>query len=137
MNYSNKGQVKLALLRAGRAAAYVLIAAMLSTTAGPMGAQAQQRENYSGAIHLLEQKLADRERSLEQEHPFTLTTMYSLATMYKAQGNYSEAERLYKRALEASERALGKEHPVTLASANGLASLYRAQGRYREAGQAQ
>ena len=93
------------------------------------------QERYGKAILLLKQKLETRERTLGKEHPFTLTTVNSLALLYKAQGNYSEAEPLYKRALEASERTLGREHPFTLATVNSLASLYKDQGRYGEAEQ--
>lgn len=90
---------------------------------------------YGGAILLLRQKLETRERTLGKEHPFTLTTINSLALLYKAQGSYSEAEPLYNRALEASERTLGRDHPFTLATVNSLASLYKDQGRYGEAEQ--
>lgn len=93
------------------------------------------QERYGKAILLLKQKLETRERTLGKEHPFTLTTVNSLALLYKAQGSYGEAEPLYKRALEASERTLGREHPFTLATVNSLASLYKEQGRYGEAEQ--
>ena len=93
------------------------------------------QERYGKAILLLKQKLETRERTLGKEHPFTLTTINSLALLYKAQGSYGEAEPLYKRALEASERTLGREHPFTLATVNSLASLYKDQGRYGEAEQ--
>ncbi len=132
----------------GRAAACVLTVAMLPLVA-PLAAQPQEtadiyaRNNQTGqlagqgrygpAITLLKHFLEARERTLGQEHPFTLKTIDSLALLYKAQGNYSEAEPLYKRALDASERTLGKEHPFTLATAKSLASLYEAEGRYREA----
>ncbi len=93
------------------------------------------QERYGGAILLLKQKLETRERTLGKEHPFTLTTINSLALLYKAQGSYGEAEPLYSRTLEASERTLGREHPFTLATVNSLASLYKDQGRYSEAEQ--
>ena len=93
------------------------------------------RGRYDKAISLLRQKLEARERTLGTDDPYTLTTINSLALLYKAQGSYREAEPLYKRALEASERALGREHPFTVATANSLASLYEAQGRRGEAEQ--
>ncbi len=124
--------------RIPRAAALGLIVAM----SVPPGAQAQVsdqaladpgRGRYAKAISLLKRNLEVRERTLGKEHPFTLTTMNSLALLYKAQGSYREAEPLYKRSLEASERTLGKEHPFTLATVSSLASLYKAQNRYVEA----
>lgn len=134
----------------GRAAACVLTVAMLPVV-GPLAAQPQEtadihaRNNqtsqlagqgrYGPAIALLKHFLEARERTLGKEHPFTLTTMNSLALLYKAQGSYREAEPLYKRSLEASERTLGREHPFTLATAKSLGSLFEAEGRYREAEQ--
>jgi tetratricopeptide (TPR) repeat protein len=100
---------------------------------GDRAAPDQNQGRYNKAISILKRNLEARERTLGREHPFTLTTMESLALLYKAQGNYSEAEPLYKRALEARERALGWEHPATLATAGSLASLYKAQGRHGEA----
>jgi tetratricopeptide (TPR) repeat protein len=145
--YSGRGKLQgKGLLRAG---AQVLTVATLAAMSGPLAAQAQDAAHldthskqggqaygqgrYSKAISLLKRNLEARERTLGREHPFTLTTMESLALLYKAQGNYSEAEPLYKRALEARERALGWEHPTTLATASSLASLYKAQGRHGEA----
>jgi tetratricopeptide (TPR) repeat protein len=88
---------------------------------------------YAPAGALLARSLEDRERTLGKEHPFTLTTMNSLAAIYTAQGHYREAESLYKRAVEASERTLGKEHSLTQTSLKGLAAVYKAEGRSDEA----
>lgn len=88
---------------------------------------------YASAEALLKRFLAERESTLGKEHPFTLETLTSLASVYQAQGRYREAEPLYERALEASKRTLGQEHPFTQATARGLASAYKAEGRYAEA----
>ena len=77
--------------------------------------------------------MADTEKTLGPEHPDTLTSVNSLAGLYRAQGRYAEAESLYKRGLADTEKALGPEHPDTLRSVNNLGLLYQEQGRYGEA----
>ncbi len=76
--------------------------------------------------------LADRKRSLGEEHPTTITTANALAVMYKVQGRYDEAEALYLNSLAACQRTLGDRHPLTLGTIKGLASLYKAEGRLGE-----
>ncbi len=91
------------------------------------------KRTYAKAEALLARTLANRERTLGEEHLLTLTTANSLAMVYKAQGRYKEAEWLYHRSLEASARTLGNEHPLTRAAIIGLASAYEAEGRHAEA----
>ncbi len=94
---------------------------------------AHRGKRYAPAEALLALALEKRERKLGKDHRFTLTTVNSLALIYKAQGRYQEAETLYKRALESSERTLGKKHPFTVSAVRNLALLYKAQGRKAEA----
>ena len=70
---------------------------------------------------------------LARKMPTTLSSLHSLALLYKDQGRCAEAEPLCRRALDARERVLGKEHPDTLSTLNNLAQLYSAQGRHSEA----
>ncbi len=50
-------------------------------------------------------------------------SLYSLASVYQAQGRYAEAEPLHKRALAIREKALGPDHPSVATSFNNLAAL--------------
>lgn len=75
-----------------------------------------------------------RKRVLSQEHPYTLSSMGSLASTYYNQGKYAEAEELQVQAMEKKRRRLlGQEHPSTLISTASLVSTYRSQGRWKEA----
>ena len=46
----------------------------------------QSKPSYAPAEALLARNLAERRSKLGEEHPYTLTTANSLATVYKAQG---------------------------------------------------
>jgi tetratricopeptide (TPR) repeat protein len=73
--------------------------------------------------------LAICERVLGPEHPDTLSSLNSLAELYRNQGKYELAAPLFQRALATYERVLGPEHPDTLGTVNNLAVLYRSQGK--------
>ncbi|MFY9974177.1 MAG: tetratricopeptide repeat protein, partial [Chromatiaceae bacterium] len=77
--------------------------------------------------------MAAAEQVLGEEHPWTLTSINNLASLYQAQGHYGDAEPLYRRVLAASGPILGNDHPRTLASVNNLAVLYQAQNYFGEA----
>jgi len=57
------------------------------------------------------QALGLSETVLGKEHPSTLTSMSSLATVLSDQGKYEEAKEMHRRALGPKETVLGKEHP--------------------------
>ena len=67
------------------------------------------------------------------EHPYTLTAVNALASLYQAMGRYEEALAPIQTTLERSARVLGESHPQTLVSRNNLAGLYNTMGRYEEA----
>ena len=72
-------------------------------------------------------------RVLGDKHPFTFTSMLSLATLYHYEREYSKAEPLMVKAVEMQTRVLGQEHPDRLAGMNRLAALYSDEGKYAEA----
>jgi tetratricopeptide (TPR) repeat protein len=74
-----------------------------------------------------------RKKILGKEHPLTLTSMNSLASLLERQGKYDEAGPICWQTLQLREKVLGKEHPDTLESMNNLASLLESQGKYDEA----
>jgi tetratricopeptide (TPR) repeat protein len=53
---------------------------------------------YAEAFGVGERALSLAEKTLGAEHPNTLTTVESLASLYERQGRYSEAGPLRKRA---------------------------------------
>ena len=68
---------------------------------------------------------AIKEKSFGANHPDVAENLYTLATVYMAQGNYADAEALLKRALAIREKALGTDHPTVAANLDGLAALYQ------------
>jgi Tetratricopeptide repeat len=93
--------------------------------AAPAGAR-----DWRGVEALLKQYLAERERTLGEENPFTLLTAASLALVYKAEGRYAEAEQLYSRTLEESERTLGERNAFTRQTARALAKVRQADSEH-------
>jgi tetratricopeptide (TPR) repeat protein len=94
--------------------------------------------NYLGdsaaqAIVIGEQLLADQERILGPDHPYTLNARNSLALAYRAAGRTAEAISLDEQTLAVRERLLGPDHPDTLTSRRNLANGYRDAGRTEEA----
>lgn len=69
---------------------------------------------------------------LGDDHPATLSSMTSLASVLCWQGRYAEAETILRRTLERSKRVLGEQHPSTLATANDLGLVLNRLGRYSE-----
>jgi hypothetical protein len=60
--------------------------------------------------------LAARRRTLGDEHPSTLDTLFNFANLLWAQGNTSEALDLFRQELDAVRRVLGEAHPSTQTS---------------------
>ncbi len=83
---------------------------------------------YPEALRLFERALATAEKALGPEHPWTATSLNSLALSLKTRGDLEGARPYYERALAISENALGPEHPDVATSLNNLAELLRDQG---------
>ncbi|KAF2718832.1 TPR-like protein [Polychaeton citri CBS 116435] len=98
---------------------------------------AQVRGTLTDAEEMCLQCMEVRSSKLGAEHPNTLDSMDSLASIYQDQGRWTEAEQLQVKVLETRRTTLGQEHPDTLASMNNLALMYGNQGRWTEAEQLQ
>src|SRR5579859_7122383 len=88
---------------------------------------------YSDSEALLRQALEIRVITSGEEHPDTLTTMHTLASIYWQQGKSAKAETLGEEVLEKTRRILGEEHPDMLTSMHNLASTYWQQGKSAKA----
>ncbi len=60
--------------------------------------------------------MAARRRTLGDEHPSTLTSIFNLALLLWAQGNTLEALDLFRQELDAARRVRGEAHPRTQTS---------------------
>jgi ankyrin repeat protein/nucleoside phosphorylase len=70
---------------------------------------ARDRGMYEEAEVMNRRALEASERVLGNEHPDTLASVGSLASVLRDQGKYEEAEAMNRRALEAREKVLGNE----------------------------
>jgi hypothetical protein len=67
------------------------------------------------------------------EHPSTLTSMHSLASIYMGQDRWEKAKELVVRVIELSLRVLGGNHLNTLVSMHNLAATFMNLERWVEA----
>jgi len=82
-------------------------------------------------IRLYERTLADCERALGADHPYTLRTRNNLAMSYWAAGRTAEAIPLLERTLTDWEQVLRADHPDTKAVRENLAALTGEPERHR------
>jgi tetratricopeptide (TPR) repeat protein len=85
------------------------------------------------ALRLGEQVAEVRRRTLGEDHPDTLRSMYNLALYFSEAGRRPEALRLAEQVAEVRRRTLGEDHPDTLHSMNNLALYFSEAGRRPEA----
>jgi serine/threonine protein kinase len=79
-------------------------------------------------------KLAEeQERVLGKNDPDTLTSLHSLAALYRRLAKHEEAATLQKQVYEARKAVLGERHEDTLRSANNLGLIYFYLKRYDDA----
>ncbi|KPA40104.1 kinesin light chain 3 [Fusarium langsethiae] len=88
---------------------------------------------YSRAEILAKIAIQARTQILGSDHPDTLTSMSSLASIYSDQGRWEEAETLQVKVMETCKVKLGVDHPLTLTSMNNLAFTWHRQGRVEDA----
>jgi hypothetical protein len=82
---------------------------------------------------LIETVAAARKRTLGEEYPDTLASIYNLALRYSEIGRRQEALQLTETVVAARKRTLGEEHPDTLVSMHALALRYSEIDRRQEA----
>ncbi|KAH8152885.1 uncharacterized protein LAJ45_03111 [Morchella importuna] len=92
-----------------------------------------KRHRFNESLPWYERALAGREKSLGKDHPDTLTTVHSMASVFYNQGEYGKALEWYERALAGCEKSLGKDHPDTLSTVYSMASVFYNQGEYGKA----
>jgi serine/threonine protein kinase/tetratricopeptide (TPR) repeat protein len=88
---------------------------------------------YPEAGQQLERALDLRRQTLGPDHPDTLKSMHSLATVFYSQGKYAQAEALGSQTLEIRRRVLGSEHLDTLKSMHSLAIVYWYEAKFPQA----
>jgi tetratricopeptide (TPR) repeat protein len=86
-----------------------------------------------GAIKLLRQALAERERGQGPNHPETIDTRQTLAEAYAAAGRLKDAVSQFKRVIADRERVNGPRDRATLRSRGALAAAYLRAGRMANA----
>jgi CHAT domain-containing protein/tetratricopeptide (TPR) repeat protein len=92
----------------------------------------EQLGRYREASPIREQLLALYRKLLDEDHPYTANSYYSLASNQYSQERYAEAERGYHKALKLCLRLLGENHPDTASGYRDLAMSQGAQGKYAE-----
>jgi tetratricopeptide (TPR) repeat protein len=88
---------------------------------------------YAEAEVVLTRALDIRRRVLGADHPDTIKSMNSLASVYRSQGKIAEAETLLTSVLEARRRVLGPAHPDTTSVMTMLGEVRLQQKKYAEA----
>jgi tetratricopeptide (TPR) repeat protein len=89
--------------------------------------------HYEKAEDILLRAFDVQKRVLGEEHPETLSCLFTLARVTANLGRLDEAEGLYLRVLDLRRRVLGEQHLKTLATMNNLAGLYLAWGQPEKA----
>lgn len=98
----------------------------MEITAGMLTSQSKYKE----ADRVNRRALGSFQRTLEQKHPSTLTSISNQALLLYYRGLYEEVEMLGRRALERN-KTLWKLHADTLKSAGNLALILQRQGKCR------
>ena len=78
--------------------------------------------DYRRALHHGQQELPLRSRILGVDHPGTLRTRNSIASLTGRCGHSEEAVRLFQQLLPDQERVLGPDHPDTLTTRSNIAA---------------
>jgi serine/threonine protein kinase len=102
------------------------VRAALANTYGALGRYELARRHSARALDL-------RRRRLGPEHPDTLRSASTEATLLDLTGNTDEARKLFERVVEAQRRTLGPEHPDTLDTMSGLALTLVKRIKYDDA----
>jgi tetratricopeptide (TPR) repeat protein len=95
------------------------------------GIYLRKHAQFEQAEPLFQHALAIYEQKLEPNHPYVVTSIANLASLYRNQGKYEQAEQLYRRSLARAEKAA--DHFSIATSLNNLAELCRLQSNYEQA----
>jgi tetratricopeptide (TPR) repeat protein len=89
--------------------------------------------NHSLAEQVYNVVLAQNEKSLGPEHPYTLDALYELGGILRDEEKYSEAEAVYLRALKGFEKEYGPDHQCSIKCTMWLGILHAFMGKHDEA----
>ncbi len=88
---------------------------------------------YESAMPLQEAALQTRRDELRDDHPDTLTSIYSMGLLLQSMGKYEDAEPYFREALEGYRRARGDDDPDTLDLIGAMGLLLTETGDYEDA----
>ncbi|KAJ7714860.1 hypothetical protein B0H16DRAFT_512395 [Mycena metata] len=88
---------------------------------------------YKQAEKLQEEVLEEQKQLLGENHPDTLCTMVSVASLHLALGGYQKAKELQSVVLEKRTQLLGETHSDTLRTMGNLATSYSHLGEHQKA----
>ncbi len=88
---------------------------------------------WNDALKMYEKCRELEERVLGPEHPDYLTTLQSIAGVYKSKGQLDEALKRYEECRCLRLKVLGPEHPDYLLTLFSIGGVYDSKGQYDEA----
>lgn len=88
---------------------------------------------YDAAHEPQAKALEIRRRTLGDEHPDTLKSVYESGKLALRSDELEQADTYFREALETNRRVLGSDAIATLSAASGVAGVLRAKGDYKEA----
>ena len=100
---------------------------------GGLAAVQKRREDYAGAMALVERRLEFNAALYGPEHPRVAADTLHIAQLLHRQGRYAEAEPVFQRALEGTERAYGAEDSSVEYCLTHYAAMLDDAGRSEEA----
>jgi tetratricopeptide (TPR) repeat protein len=104
-----------------------------ATLLDKMGSYYHYQGQYAQGVLVYRRSLSIRKEHLRKDHPATLATAISLASILGDHGKYDESEAVCRQVLKAREKELGTDHIDWLASADELASILARRGKIPEA----
>lgn len=106
---------------------------ILTDKARTVGFSNETEREYEEAERWYRQALEAGRTEFGEEHPDTIESMRSLASLYERLGRYAEAESLAERVFEFRTWNLGVNHSDTLRSKHDLKGIFEHQGRVGQA----
>jgi TolA-binding protein/tRNA A-37 threonylcarbamoyl transferase component Bud32 len=97
------------------------------------GLRLLEEQRYSEAEEVLRQATRGQERTLGQDHEYTLDSKYCLGLALYNQNKHSEAENVFRQATCGWEQTLGQDHKHTLDSKYCLGLALYNQNKHSEA----
>ena len=94
----------------------------------------ERQRKHDEAADLFSRALAIRQRTLGQDHPETLRSLYATGLILHDRGHYAQAEAQQLQVLEMRRKLYGTdEHPDVLNALQAVGNAQSAQGKYEAA----